>query len=64
LIYTDGITESVQGDLMFTEQRLIGLLQGAQSVTEIFSRIHQTMRHWQVEDDVCVLAIQFEGSKP
>jgi phosphoserine phosphatase RsbU/P len=63
LIYTDGITESVQGDLMFSEQRLIGLLQGVQSVAEIFVRLHQAMRHWQIEDDVCLLAIQFEGAK-
>jgi hypothetical protein len=63
VIYTDGISEATQGDLWFAEQRLIDALVGVQNAAEVLTRLRQALRHWKIEDDVCVLAIQYQKPK-
>lgn len=70
LLYTDGVTEAMDGALnFFSDQRLAGILSscGDISTEDIVNRIVSEVERFQDDadqgDDITVLAVQYSGTR-
>lgn len=62
VILTDGVTEASQHGLLYGQERLISLLKKTTHPSQVIAKIKSELKSWQIEDDVCVLAIQYQAT--
>ncbi len=59
VMVTDGVTEATRLSTLYGQERLVDLLLGSQNPQEVIARVRTTLRDWEIEDDVCVMAVQY-----
>jgi phosphoserine phosphatase RsbU/P len=63
VMFTDGVTEASQLNTLYGEDRLIYLLQGCRQPSEVIEKIRTALQDWKIQDDVCVVAVQYVPDK-